>query len=357
MRPLMSVAISRTALGVLVLAFMAATGCRREPAPGVKPYLGMKPPGSHAVVFAPGIVSTGGPERDIAITPFGQEIYWGVSTPGYGFATVAMSRQTKTGWSPARVAPNMADPGELHIEPAISPDGRQLFFAVVHPDAAGSFADSDIWVMERSKTGWGKPQRLDEAINTDGGEFFPSPTRSGTLYFTREPKDGQNPGIYRSRLVDGKYQPAERLPEQVNGGQARFNAFADRDERYLIVPMQGRGDSLGGVDYYVAFRNGDDTWMEPVNLGTEVNTPGSQEYSPYVSPDGKCFFFMSSRRDASPPARLTYKFFADAAGRPRNGNTDIWWIDASFIEKLRPAAAQGARMIELTVEPPQSRHK
>jgi hypothetical protein len=356
MRPPMSDTVSRTALGVLVLAFVVAAGCSREPAP-VKPYLGMKPPGAKAVVFAPGTVSTGMPERDIAITPFGQEIYWGVSTPGNGYATVVMSRQTRTGWSPARVASNMADPGELHIEPAISPDGRQMFFTVVRPDAAGSFGDSDIWVMVRSKTGWEKPRRLDEAVNTDGGEFFPSPTRSGALYFTREPKDGQNPGIYRSRLVDGKYQPAERLPVQVNGGQARFNAFADRDERYLIVPMQGREDSLGGVDYYVVFRNEDDTWTEPVNLGAEVNTPGSQEYSPCVSPDGKYFFFMSSRRDAPPPARLTYKFFTDAAGRPRNGNTDIWWIDASFIEKLRPAAAQGERMIVVTVDPPQSRHK
>jgi hypothetical protein len=253
------------------------------------------------------------------------------------------------------VAAYMTDPAVLHIEPALSPDGKRMFFTVVKPDPSGSFADSDIWMMERAKTGWAKPQRLDEAINTDGGEFFASPTRSGTLYFTREPKDGKDAGIYRSRLVDGKYAPAERLPEQVNGGQARFNAFADRDERYLIVPMQGRPDSLGGVDYYVVFRNDDDTWTEPVNLGPEVNTPGSLEYSPYVSPGGKYFFFMSARGAAPPPARLTYKFFADAADRPRNGNADVWWIDAGFIETLRPTAGQGT--IEFSVPPPQSRHK
>jgi Tol biopolymer transport system component len=336
---------------VIVLLLLAA--CRREPPPANGPYLNMKVPGARAVLFAPGIVSTGMSERDIAISPYGQEIYWCVSTPGYGYATIVMSRQTNAGWTPPRVATNLSDPSFLYIEPAISPDGKQFFFTKVRPDAAGRFDESDIWVMDRGKAGWEKPRRLDDGVNSDGAEFFPSVMRGGTLYFTREPKDGRNAGIYRSRLVDGKYQPAERLPEQVNGGQARFNAFADRDERFLIVPMQGRADSVGGTDYYVVFRNPDDTWTEPVNLGAEVNTPGSQEYSPYISPDGKYFFFMSSRRAQSPPPRLTYKFFADAGDRPRNGNADVWWIDAAFIEKLRPADT--VHMSVLSIEPPQGR--
>jgi hypothetical protein len=232
----------------------------------------------------------------------------------------------------------MTDASALHIEPALSADGKQMFFTLVHSDAAGSFQDSDIWVMRRTSKGWLKPTRLDENINTDGGEFFPSPTRHGTLYFTREPRDGQGAGIYRSRLIAGKYAKAERLPEQVNAGTSRFNAFVDRDERFLIVPIRGRPDSLGGVDYYVVFRNEDDTWSEPVNLGDQVNTPGSLEYSPYISPDGKYFFFMSARREAKPPPSLTYKFFAELRNRPRNGSADIWWIDAAFIDALRPSA-------------------
>jgi hypothetical protein len=259
-----------------LLLLLPAAACNREAPAPVAPYLGAKPPGAHAAIFAPGIVSAGLHERDLAITPFGQEIYWAVSTPGYGFGTIVMSRQTATGWAPPRVAVNMADPGALRIEPAISPDGTRMFFTLVRPDAAGSFADSDIWAMSRGKSGWEKPVRLDDAVNTDGGEFFASPTRGGALYFTREPKDGQNAGIFRSNLVDGRYAPAERLPVQVNGGQARFNAFVDRDERYLIVPIQGRHDSIGGVDYYVVFRNEDGSWTEPVNLGSEVNTPVSQ---------------------------------------------------------------------------------
>lgn len=343
----------------LLIALAVSGGCRLTPAePGSHAYFGKKGPRAKAAVFAPGIVSTGMDERDIAITPYGQEIYWGVSSANHGFATIVMARQTtatESGWTVPRVATRMADPSVLHIEPAISPDGKQMFFTVVRPDAEGSFQDADIWVMERTKTGWGEPRRLDETINTDGGEFFASPTRSGTLYFTREPRDGQNAGIYRSRLVDGRYAEAERLPAQVNAGTGRFNAFIDREERFAIVPMQGRPDSLGGVDYYVVFRNDDDTWSEPVNLGQQVNTSGPQEYSPYISPDGKYLFFMSSRRETTRPPSLTYKYFTDLMNRPRNGNGDIWWIDAAFIEKLRPTAESGPAVV--TAEPPQSRHK
>ena len=37
---------------------------------------------------------------------------------------------------------------------------------------------------------------------------------------------------------------------------------------------------------------------EPVNLGPNINTPGGREYTPYVSPDGRYFFFMSTRAAA-----------------------------------------------------------
>lgn len=188
--------------------------------------------------------------------------------------------------------------------------------------------------MERQGDGWGAPRDPGPPVNGPGRQFFPSVTRDGTLYFTRE-MGTEADGIYRSRLVEGRYAEPERLPAQVNGGTGRFNAFVDPDERFLIVPMEGRPDSRGGVDYYVVFRNSDDTWREPLNLGEPVNTPGSGEYSPYVSPDGRYFFFMSSRLpDAARPQTLSTAFFRELLQRPQNGNADIYWVDAAFIASL-----------------------
>jgi hypothetical protein len=112
------------------------------------------------------------------------------------------------------------------------------------------------------------------------------------------------------------------------------------DESYLIVPVEGRPDSLGGCDYYVVFHDAKDGWSEPINLGPAVNTPGSQEFSPYVSPDGRYFFFMSSR--LTRPERLDYRQLRDLQERPGNGNADIYWVDATLVTSLRAKAVFAA---------------
>ena len=103
--------------------------------------------------------------------------------------------------------------------------------------------------------------------------------------------------------------------------------------------MWGRDDSLGSIDYYIVFRSENDEWSEPINMGPEINTPGAREYTPYVSPDGKYFFFMSTRSPAVPDAPatgFTPDYLAQAHNRPENGNSDIYWMDAAIIDELRP---------------------
>jgi len=55
-------------------------------------YLGQTPPGDSAVIFAPGIVGTGMYTRDIAISPSGDELYYGVSLGGYTYTTILVCR-------------------------------------------------------------------------------------------------------------------------------------------------------------------------------------------------------------------------------------------------------------------------
>ena len=74
-------------------------------------------------------------------------------------------------------------------------------------------------------------------------------------------------------------------------------------------------------------------------MGSKINTKSGREYSPYVSPDGKYFFFMSARmvpENASSDEKITYRKLKELQNRPQNGNSDIYWIDASFIKDLKP---------------------
>jgi Tol biopolymer transport system component len=241
-------------------------------------------------------------------------------------------------WSEPEVVPGLDDPRYLHLEPALSADGNTLFFLSTRPDPARGVqaGNQDIWMMTRTPAGWGPPVNLGAPVNSALPEYFPSLTRDGTIYFTREEAGSRVSAIWRARREGGGYRDPERLPAQVNSGRSHFNAFVAPDESYVIVPTDGRPDSIGGCDYYVVFRTPDDRWSQPINLGPEVNTKGSQEFSPYVSPDGKYFFFMSSRPAA--PERLTFRLFRDLHDRPGNGNADIYWVDAAVIEDLRPGS-------------------
>jgi len=224
----------------------------------------------------------------------------------------------------------------MDFEPAFSADGSKLFFLSNRPDGDEALGDQDIWVVERNPDGWGEPRNLGAPVNTDGGEFFPSLTWDGTLYFSRNAKGSSLNQVFRSRWAEGTFQEPELLPEQVNCGTNRFNAYVSPDESYLIVPAVGMDDAFDGVDYYAVFRNRDDRWSEPVNLGALVNRDNARGWSPYVSPGGEYFFFMATRTMEIEALDWNYETLKELNNSPGNGNADIYWVDARFIEELRP---------------------
>jgi hypothetical protein len=307
-------------------------------------YVGQTPPGDTPELFAPGLITTGAYTRDVAMTPDGSELYFGVLL-GPVAAIIETHRGPNGVWSEPEVAPFSTDSRFFHLEPAISPDGSRFMFLSTRvegrePEAEElrTWSNQDIWVMDREGDHWGEPYNLGAPVNTEGSEFFPSMTRDGTLYFTRGSDGGEESTIFRSRLVEGQYQEPERLGPEVNSTPVQFNAFIAPDESYLIVSTGNREDTFGGTDYFVVFRSEDDRWSEPINMGEGVNTPGDGEFSPYVSPDGRYFFFMSIRpgaQDRIPPT-LTWEYIMEYRMMPEIGNAGIYWVDAGFIEALRP---------------------
>jgi len=302
------------------------------------PYLGQEPPGSEPQIFAPGIVSTGLATRDIAITPDGSELYFAVTLGGR--TMIMVTRQQDGVWTEPSVAPFSGR--YLDIEPSISPDGQRFFFLSTRPQSGqeqkSGWVYQDIWVMDREGDAWGEPYNLGPPVNSDAPEYFPSVTANGALYFTREGEDRVS-ATWRSRLVDGAYTEPEKLGPEVNCGSNRFNVFIAPDESFAIVPVVGREDGLGGVDYYVVFRSDDDTWSEPVNMGPKINQSEGREWSASLSLDGEYLFFMSSRAYGQTEIPLTSRSITDLLGlstQPGWGSSDIWWVSAEVIERLRP---------------------
>lgn len=303
------------------------------------PFLGQGLPDSIPQLFAPGVVSTGMFTRDVAISPDGKEIYFCVAIGNYTYSTILFTKEIGGLWLPPEIVPFSGGPGVMDFEPALSADGSKLYFLSNRPDGEEPVGDQDIWVVERDDNGaWGLPQNLGEPINTDGGEFFPSLTNDGTLYFTRNEKGSALNQVFRSRWVDGKFQEPELLPEEVNCGTNRFNAFVAPDESYMIVPAVGMPDAYDAIDYYMVFRDKEDNWSEPINMGAEVNQDNARGWSPYVSPDEKAFFLMATRTNEIEEADWNYGNLKTLNNSPGNGNADIYWVDAGFFRILKNKA-------------------
>ena len=330
---------------VRVCFWLTALSVLALPSPAqAPPYLGQALPGKEAVPFAPGIVNTGLSTRDITFMPDGTEIYFGVFLPGFRKAVVVETHQEAGHWSTPEVAAFSQDPRWRCLEPCISPDGRQFFFVSDRPaeaksDGPGPFG---IWMMARKGAAWSEPVRLPDSVNGSGNAFYPSITRAGVLHFLRE--EGRGGWLMRSALENGQWSPAEKLPPPFNADPRQANPRVDPEGRFILVPMMGRADSLGGADYYGYFQREDGTWTEPCHLGPTVNSAAADEYSISLSPDGRVVFFGSDRAlprlDGKP---LRWAEILAERTQPGNGQTSLWWVDAGFLVEARKRALAGPR--------------
>ncbi len=327
-----------------LLIVLLWTGCKKAPEKIQiqklnGPYMGQTLKSDKPEIFASGIVNTGMFTRDMAITPDGKEMYFTICGPKYSFSVIMVSKwMNGKHWAKPEVAWFASNSKYKYTEPCISHDGSKLYFVTNQPsDTTKDASHYDIWVMDRFDTEWAKPRKLDAPVNSEYNEFFPSLTKDGSMYFTREMPNGGNQ-IMRSRFKNGSFQEPEALPALINCGIDRFNAFIAPDETYLILPVYGMSAQQRDVDYYVFFRNANDQWSKPINMGPRINSPGSDEYSASLSPDGKYLFFMSAKQNPGfikKGTRFTAKKIMGIHNAAGNGNPCVYWTHASIIDSLK----------------------
>src|SRR5450432_3965013 len=88
------------------------------------------PAGSQPAIFGPGVISDGLPNRDMAISPSNDELFY---TLQYGtqFNAILYCKKVKNQWSNPVIAWFSGKYGDL--EPAFSPDGTRLYFTSNRP--------------------------------------------------------------------------------------------------------------------------------------------------------------------------------------------------------------------------------
>lgn len=207
-----------------------------------------------ARIFSP-VINTRFHESTPAFTQDGGTIYFTSSNSEGGklrqnkdgITKLKIFKSTKTGdmWTqPVGVSFNSDKYNTAH--PALSPDGRKLFFVSDRPGSVGydpkaDHTDSDIWVVDIALDGTiGEPINV-ASINTHGRETYPFVSKNNVLYFASSGHQG-----------------------------------------------------LGGLDVFASTINRDGSMSEVVNIGKPVNTP-YDDYSFIINDDTKLGYFSSNR--------------------------------------------------------------
>lgn len=273
------------------------------------PYLSQKPPGKKAELFAPGIINTSDHDYHSDYLLSDKFFIFKRLKPG-GRSSILVTKIKNGKWTKPTLSPFMGKPW-YHNYPYAS-EGQIIYFA--WRGSLGNVTasnDLNIWMVKKMVKGWSNPEKLKSPVNTLSYDTWASAARNRTIYFFSGREGGYGRSdIYRSQLKNGEHIDVENLGKIINTGYIDNDPFIAPDERYLIF-CSNRPGGKGKLDCYISFKKKDGSWGEPVNMGTAVNSSSNEE-RPYVTPDGKYFFFTSTR----------------------NGLLDIYWVSADIIEDL-----------------------
>ena len=280
-----------------------------------------------AQLFGEGIISTNLYERDMAISPDGNELFYTIVSPlNYFSAIIYMQKDKQGNWSKPAVASFSGVYSDL--EPAFTPDGKKLFFVSNRAISGDSAKDFDIWYVEKINGKWVNPVNIGKPVNTDANEFYPAIANNGNLYFTANYDRGKGKeDIYMAKWENGKYAEPVSLDSNVNSPMYEFNAFVSPDEQIIVFTSYGRKDDKGRGDLYMSLKDASGNWQPAKNLAM-INSE-RLDYCPFISFDKKILFFSSEKNELKEtyigkPA--TYQTLIDQRNSILNGQSNIYWI-------------------------------
>ncbi len=216
------------------------------------------------------------------------------------------------------------------ICPVVSPDGKSLYFTRwKHPDNLGATKNQDIWVSQLGEDKkWMRASLFPAPINNEENNAVCgiSPNGKTMLLNNVYGKDGQmEKGVslsFKLRTGDWSFPKPIRIQNFKN--KSEYSEYTLAPNGKVLMMTTETKDSYGGKDIYVSFLKSDDTWTEPKNIGSNVNS-GESESTPFIAPDGVTMYFSSS-------------------GHVGYGNNDIFltrrlddtWLNWSIPENVGP---------------------
>jgi OmpA-OmpF porin, OOP family len=189
--------------------------------------------------------------------------------------------------------------------PVLSPDGRTLYFTrSKHPQNVGGTKDpGDIWYSHiNPDSTWSEPINAKILNNMGWNGVLGFVGGSDLIYLLNHYNENGGPvktqGIARSLKTTSGWSAPTNIEVPYYKNLSEFHGGNITSDASIMILSLESYDSRGGEDIYVCFNQGNSKWSEPKNLGNLINTK-FQEFSPFLSADGKTLYFSSNGQSAS----------------------------------------------------------
>jgi len=189
-------------------------------------------------------------EGACAFSPDGKTMYLTQckTDPAYPrYATIVVAQRNDAVWGKPRDLVVADDTLSSYAHPAVSPDGKWLYFVSDMPGGVGGL---DLWRCELYDNGeTGGVENLGEPINTPGNEMFPTFRPNGDLYFSSDGHPGLG-GLDIFIVKNGKIEhPGFPLNSQGDDFGMTFEGMQNKG-----FFASSRGD-MRGWDHIYSFYN------------------------------------------------------------------------------------------------------
>ena len=175
----------------------------------------------------------------------------------------------------------------------ITADGKTLYFTACSRN--DSYGRCDIYQSDFVNEKWTNPVNLGPNINTESWESQPAISSDGRQLFFVSNRPGGRGGkdIWVSyKNANGAWMEAKNIGDKINTSKDDISPFLHWDNQTLYFASKGF-IGMGGFDVFVSRLNGSGDWGEATNIGYPINSP-SDENSLIVAKDGRTAYFASS---------------------------------------------------------------
>lgn len=181
---------------------------------------------------------------------------------------------------------------------SITADGKYIYFTACNrADGHGKMCDLYFSKIEDGR--WSKPVNLGNKINSGYSEKHPAISADGrTLFFTSNRPGGFGDyDIWVSQLQGGVWGTPVNLGDSINSFGTEQSPFIHPDQQSLYFSSDG-WTGMGQGDLFIARLKADHTWTQPKNIGFPINTH-NEEIGMIVNALGDRAYFSSNRRDGT----------------------------------------------------------